>query len=149
MITDALITAAAANLVADKLSASAQLQLLTYIRQLDRYKNNPGLFPGLPTRLSNASGADAQFLQAALNGAKAIGSGSDNLGANKSADVNWDRTANRNEFFNDALNYLYEVPARRPTSAVVQMGSSGNRSSICVLHLCRRSLCGCSAVLVF
>lgn len=150
MITDDLITAAAADLVAGKLSASAQLQLVTYIRNLDRYKSAPGLFPDLIAKLAAVTGFDAQFLQAALNGAKALGSGDVSL-AGGSAAVNWSLVDNRNEFFNDALNFLYDVPAQRPTSAVVQMDGGSSRSSVCVIHRCAYSRCGCGsgAVLVF
>lgn len=147
MITDDLITAAATDLVADKLSASAQQQLLTYIRALDRYKVTPGLFPGLAAKLAAATGADAQFLQAALNGAKALGSGTVSL-AGGSAAVNWSLVNDRNEFFSDALNYLYDVPAQRPTSAVVPMTT---RVFECRIHGSRLRPCGCpsGAVLVF
>lgn len=155
MISDQLIADAAADLVAGKLSPAAQTQLLTYIRALDRYKNTPGLFPGLADKLAAATGFTAQFLQAVLNGAKAAGVsvnqlerftsikvGTIALGINASAQTG------AYAFFNDALNILYDVPAQRPTSAVRPMVSS---VSICQIHRLSYSLCGCrqGARLVF
>lgn len=130
MITDDLITAAVADLVANKLTAAAVSQLLTYIRNLDRYKNTPGLFPGLADKLAGAEGFAAQYLQAALNGAKALGSGDVSLSGGTAA-VTFSLVDNRNEFFNDALNFLYDIPAQRPTSAVVQMDRSTVADSGC------------------
>ena len=148
MISDALIEAAASDLVAGKLTAATQSQLLTYIRALDRYKNTPGLFPELADKLAAATGFTAQFLQAVLNAAKAAGSTAnkfeqfssikvDTIALGISANAN----ASAYAFFNDALNILYDVPAQRPTSAVRPMVSD---ISICRIHRLNYSVCGCN-----
>lgn len=135
MLTSAQIAAAAGLLVGGHLSAIAQQQWLTLIRALDRYRTQPGLYPNLASNLANASGITAQILQAALNEIEALGAGEVSI----SKDVNWSLPADREEFVIDGLNALFEVPAVRPTSAVVQMDTA----NICVVHSCGYRLCGC------
>lgn len=158
MISDALIAAAALLLeppTSGNLSASAQAQLLAYIRQLDRYRDSPGLFPNLSDKLAAATGFDAQFLQAVLSAAKVAGVSSSQLAQFSSIKVgpialgiNNSASSEAYNFFIDALNFLYDAPAQRPTSAVVQMTS---RVSICGIHHVNYLQCGCNqrSVLVF
>lgn len=125
---------AASLLVGGHLSSNAQQQWLGLIRSLQVYRDNPGLYPNLASNLGSATGNVAKTLQAALTEIEALGAG--NVSVTK--DVNWSLDDNRNEFIMDGLNALYDVPAVRPTSAVVPM-----RSNICVLHSCSFNLCGC------
>lgn len=134
MLTGAQITAAAPLLVGGHLSSNAQQQWLGLIRSLKVYRDNPGLYPNLVSNLSSATGIVAQTLQAALTEIEALGAGDVSI----SKDVNWSLVTNREEFIMDGLNALYDVPAVRPTSAVVPM-----RSNICVLHSCSFTFCGC------
>lgn len=158
MISDAQLDAAAALLeppTSGHLSESAQSQLLTYIRSIERYRLTPGLFPDLVGRLAAVTGFDAQFLQAVLSAAKAAGVQANQLAQFSSIKVgpiglgiNSKASSEVYNFFDDALNLLYEPPAQRPTSAVVQMNS---RVSICTIHRLAFSICGCNqrSMLVF
>lgn len=158
MISDALIAAAALLLEpppTGHLSASAQAQLLTYIRALEHYRQSPWLFSDLSDKLAAAAGFDAQFLQAVLSAGKAAGAQADKLSQFSSIKIssialgiNSKASSEAYSFFDDALNFLYDPPVQRSSSAAVQMTS---RISICTTHQVAYSVCGCNqgAVLVF
>ncbi|HEX8653105.1 MAG TPA: hypothetical protein VF708_19970 [Pyrinomonadaceae bacterium] len=146
MLTKEEIEGAQDSLIANHLSDVAQRQWLTLIRGFDGYRSNPGLYANLAQKLAGATGITAQILQAALTKIEAIGSGQESLGSEASAGVSWSRADNRNELILDGLNALYDVPAVRPTSAVVKTDWGAFR---CSLHGCLRSVCGCGYGLRF
>jgi hypothetical protein len=141
VLTKAQIEAAGTALEGGKLAEVAQQQWLTLIRSLPAYREHPGLYPDLTGKLASATGVTAKILQAALTEIERLLSKAGGMqDVSLSKNIEWSLSENVAVLVMDGLNALYEVPARRPTSAVRRIGS-GN----CATHQRSLSACGCVA----